>query len=158
MISQRSRYALKALIHLARLGPEEARSVRSIAEEEQIPPAFLEQIMADLKRAGFIVSRRGKEGGYRLARPSREFTLANVLRQIDGPVAPLACLSKTAYRKCDDCADEASCALRIMLADTHAAVLAILETRSLADALARADLVAAEKGLLGADALYGAFI
>ena len=89
MISQRSRYALKALIHLARLGPGAARSTRLIALDEQIPAAFLEQIMLDLKRAGFVSSKRGKEGGYQLDKPPKSLTLATILRQIDGPVAPL---------------------------------------------------------------------
>ena len=158
MISQRSRYALKALIHLARLKSGEARSTRVMAHDEQIPSTFLEQIMLDLKRAGFVTSKRGKEGGYCLARPASELTLATILRQIDGPVAPLPCLSRTAYRRCDDCADEAHCTLRLMLADTHEAVLAILEKRTLAEVLARADQLAGEAGLLGADIFQGAFI
>lgn len=158
MISQRSRYALKALIYLARLGPGVARSTRLIAEHEQIPSAFLEQIMIDLKRAGLVASRRGKEGGYQLDRVPADLTLATILRQIDGPVAPLPCLSRTAYRRCDDCVDEAACGLRAMLAETHEAVLAILEKRTLAEALARADLVSSEAGKFGPDVFSGAFI
>ena len=158
MITQRSRYALKALINLARLKPGVARSTRLIAEVENIPATFLEQIMLDLKRSGFIASRRGKEGGYYLDRRPEDLSLATILRQIDGPVAPLPCLSRTAYRRCDDCADEATCALRAILSDTHEAVLAILEKRTLAEALARADLHSSEEGRFGPDVFSGAFI
>ena len=158
MISQRSRYALKALIHLARLKPGTARSTRLIAQAEHIPAAFLEQIMLDLKRAGFVSSKRGKEGGYQLDKPPETLTLATILRQIDGPVAPLPCLSRTAYRRCEDCRDEVACGLRAILSDTHEAVLAILEKRTLAEALARADLVSSEAGLFGQDVFAGAFI
>ena len=158
MISQRSRYALKALIRLVRAGKGSSLSTRVIADQEAIPVSFLEQIMLDLKRAGFVGSRRGKEGGYFIDRDPATLSLATVLRQIDGPVAPLPCLSKTAYRRCEDCRDEAACSLRAILADTHEAVLAILEKRTLAEALARADLVSSEAGLFGQDVFAGAFI
>lgn len=158
MISQRSRYALKALIHLARLGMGGARSTRAIAEAETIPSPFLEQIMIDLKRAGFVGAKRGKEGGYFLTRDPSALTLATVMRQIDGPVAPLPCLSKTAYQRCPDCADEAACSLRSILAETHEAVLAVLEKRTLGEALARVDLLASAAGSFGSDVFIGAFI
>jgi Rrf2 family protein len=158
VISQRSRYALKALIHLARLGPGGARSTRLIAQDEQIPAAFLEQIMLDLKRAGLVSSKRGKEGGYQLDKSPETLTLATILRQIDGPVAPLPCLSRTAYRRCEDCSDESTCGLRAILSDAHEAVLAILEQRTLAEALARADLSSSELGAFGQDVFAGAFI
>lgn len=138
MISQRSRYALKALINLAKLPQGEAKSTRAIADEEQIPAPFLEQIMVDLKRAKLVTSRRGKEGGYTLDRRPEDMTLASILRQVDGPVAPLPCLSRTAYRRCDDCRDESHCSLRSILSDSHKAMLEVLEKRTLAEALARA--------------------
>ncbi len=158
LISQRSRYALKALINLARLGRGVARSTRLIAEQEAIPGTFLEQIMIDLKRSGFVGSRRGKDGGYYIAHDPGTLTLATILRQIDGPVAPLPCLSKTSYRRCEDCRDEAACMLRAILAETHAATLAVLEKRTLGDALAHADLMLSESGRFGQDVFVGAFI
>jgi Rrf2 family protein len=133
MISQRSRYALKALLHLARLPSGKVAKARDIAEQENIPEPFLEQIMVDLRRAGFVDSRRGKAGGHLLARPASLVTLAMVLRSIEGPVAPLTCLSRTAYRRCEDCQDEKSCALRRLFKETHDAMLHVLEQRTLAD-------------------------
>jgi Rrf2 family protein len=158
MISQRSRYALKALIRLARAKPGESVPARDIAAGEGIPHPFLEQIMLDLKRAKLVESKRGKEGGYMLAVSPHELTLAGILRQVDGPVAPLPCLSRTAYRKCDDCRDEMSCALRHIFAETHRATIEVLERRTLADAIATADLSASEAGAYGREAFMGAFI
>lgn len=158
MISQRSRYALKALIRLVRADKGASLSTRVIAAAEEIPVSFLEQIMLDLKRAGFVGSRRGKEGGYFIAKDPSGISLATVLRQIDGPVAPLQCLSRTAYKRCDDCKVERTCALRIVLRDTHEAVLAVLEKRTLAEAVARADLESSEEGNFGPDVFAGAYI
>jgi Rrf2 family protein len=158
LISQRSRYALKALIRLARAGAGASLPTREIAAGEGIPHPFLEQIMLDLKRAGFVASRRGKVGGYKLAVDPHLIRLATILRQVDGPVAPLPCLSKTAYERCHDCRDEQSCALRHIFAETHAAALAVLERRTLADTIAIADLRASEAGGFGADVFEGAFI
>lgn len=158
MITQRSRYALKALVRLARASRTESVRTRDIAEAEGIPQAFLEQIMLDLKRARLVSSKRGREGGYVLAVDPQKLSLAAVLRQIDGPVAPLPCLSRTAYQRCEDCADEETCALRHIFAETHEAMLQVLEKRTLADAIARADLQASQKGRYGTDVFAGAFI
>jgi Rrf2 family protein len=158
MITQRSRYALKALIRLARAPNGESMRTKDIAEADGIPQAFLEQIMLDLKRLRLVASKRGREGGYVLATDPHKLTLAAVLRQIDGPVAPLPCLSRTAYQRCVDCRDEASCALRHIFAETHAATLAVLEKRTLAEAIAASDMAASEQGDYGADVFSGAFI
>ena len=158
MISQRSRYALKALVRLARAKPGESVPARDISQTEGIPHAFLEQIMLDLKRMKLVESKRGKEGGYMLAIEPTQITLAGILRMVDGPVAPLTCLSKTAYKRCEDCADEASCALRHIFQETHRAMLEVLEQRTLAHAIAKADISASEGGRYGADVFAGAFI
>jgi Rrf2 family protein len=158
MISQRSRYALKALIRLARANPGESVPARDIARTEGIPHAFLEQILLDLKRMKLVESRRGKEGGYLLAITPAQITLADILRMVDGPVAPLTCLSKTAYKRCEDCQDERSCALRHIFIETHGAMLAVLEKRTLADAIATAERSASEGGNYGKDVFIGAFI
>ena len=133
MISQRSRYALKALLHLAQAPRGAVLRAREIAEAENIPEAFLDQILVDLRRAGLIESRRGKTGGHLLSKPPELVTLANVLRSIEGPVAPVTCLSRTAYKSCADCADERTCALRRLFRETHEATLQVLEHRTLAD-------------------------
>ena len=135
MITQKARYAFKALIALARAG-DQGLAARDIAAQEQIPQAFLEQILLDIKRAGLIGSRRGREGGYFLARPATEITVGTVLRLIDGPVAPLPCLSRNSYRRCADCADEATCAVRRVFSEAYDATVAVLDRTTLADSLA----------------------
>jgi Rrf2 family protein len=158
MISQRSRYALKALIRLARAPKGESIPARDIARTEGIPHAFLEQILLDLKRLKLIDSRRGKDGGYTLAISPSQITLADILRIVDGPVAPLSCLSKTAYRRCEDCVSEQACALRHIFIETHGAMLAVLEKRTLASAIATAEAVAASGNPEAFDIFQGADI
>jgi len=142
MISQRARYAFKALFRLARAGVGESVQIKDICEADQIPRPFLEQILLELKRSGFLGSRRGKEGGYFLLRDPSQITLASVLRLLDGPFAPLPCLSKTAYRRCNDCADEGACDLRRVFSDMYSKMLNVLETQTLASALRDTDKTA----------------
>lgn len=106
-----------------------------IAEQQAIPKKFLEQILLDLKRHGLVASRRGRSGGYGLLRSSRDITFGEVLRIIDGPIAPLPCLSKIAYRRCDDCKDEDSCEVRRVFAGVAEASRAVLDCTSIADAV-----------------------
>src|SRR5258705_1700960 len=110
MISQRAKYALKALLALARV--ETSAMIGDIARQHRIPHKFLEQILLDLKREGLVQSRRGRAGGYALLRPADQITFGEVLRIVDGPIAPLPCLSRTAYRRCADCHSEKSCEVR----------------------------------------------
>jgi len=135
MLSQRCRYALKALINLARVGGA-PRGVSVIAAEENIPLKFLEAIMSDLRRAGLVESTRGKTGGYRLARPANLITFGQVMRPIDGPLALLPCASINFYRRCVDCIDEAGCALRRVMTAVRSDVSEILDRTTLADAIA----------------------
>jgi Rrf2 family protein len=135
MITQKAKYALKALVALARADGTGPLSIRDIATSEGIPQSFLEQILIELRRAGVIQSRRGKDGGYLLAAPAAEIGLGRVLRLIDGPLAPLPCLSRTAYRKCGDCADEGSCTVRRILSEMYEATVEILDRTTLQDAL-----------------------
>lgn len=158
MISQRARYAFKAMVALARAKPGEGLQIRQLCEQEKLPRKFLEQILLSLKAAGYITSRRGRDGGYEMLKDPEKIHIGPLLRTVDGPIAPLPCLSRTAYRRCEDCRDETACGLRAILADTHEAVLAILEKRTLAEALARADLISSEAGLFGDDVFAGAFI
>jgi Rrf2 family protein len=136
MLSQRCKYALKALINLAR-SDGRSRAVSDIANEENIPRKFLEAIMSDLRRASLVDSARGATGGYRLARPADLITFGQVIRIIDGPLALLPCASQNFYRRCDDCPDEAACVLRKILADARNEVSEILDRNTLADALRR---------------------
>jgi Rrf2 family protein len=135
MISQRARYAFKALLVLARVQKGNVLQARDIARIAQVPQAFLEQILLDLRRAGIIGSRRGRDGGHHLIRDPAGIYFGPVLRLIDGPVAPLPCLSRTAYRRCDDCTDEATCEIREVFGRAYAAQLDVLERTSLADTL-----------------------
>jgi Rrf2 family protein len=136
MISQKAKYALRALIALARAEPGEAIFIGDIAESQSIPKKFLEQILLDLKHHGLVVSRRGKAGGYALLKPASEITFGRVLRIIDGPIAPLPCLSIMAYRRCEDCGPEESCEVRRVFASVADATRAVLDKTTLADALA----------------------
>ena len=105
MISQKAKYALRALIALSKAPRDTPLLTSDIAESQAIPKKFLEQILLNLKHRGIVVSRRGKFGGYLLLRQPEEVTFGEVLRIIDGPLAPLPCLSKIAYRRCEDCRD-----------------------------------------------------
>ncbi|THD61673.1 MAG: Rrf2 family transcriptional regulator [Phenylobacterium sp.] len=135
MLSQRGRYALKALLHLGRSGGE-PRGVTVIAASEQIPRKFLESIMSALRRAELVESTRGWTGGYRLAKPADLITFGEVVRLTDGPLALLPCASRNFYKRCDDCADEAACALRRVMASVRNQVAEILDRTTLADAIA----------------------
>lgn len=135
MISQKAKYALRALVALAKAAPGASVFIGDIAEEQSIPKKFLEQILLDLKRHGLVVSRRGKAGGYALLRPADVISFGQVLRIIDGPIAPLPCLSKMAYRKCDDCQDEATCEVRRVFAQVADATRDVLDRTTVADAL-----------------------
>lgn len=137
MISQKAKYALRALVALARAhDDDEALIIADIAERQNIPRKFLEQILLDLKRHGLLESRRGKNGGYGLLRPAEMITFGEVLRIIDGPIAPLPCLSKMAYRRCEDCQTESTCEVRRVFARVADATRAVLDSTTLADAVA----------------------
>src|ERR671919_2963055 len=112
MISLKAQYALRALIALAKAEQDEVFLIADIAEDQRIPKKFLEQILLDLKHHGLVASRRGKMGGYLLLRPADQITFGEVLRIIEGPLAPLPCLSRMAYRRCEGCADERTCDIR----------------------------------------------
>ena len=135
MITQKTKYALKALMVLA---DEKARDgdplrIETIAERSDAPKRFLEHILLDLKRAGLIGSRRGRHGGYELIKEARSVPLAEVLRLIDGPLAPLPCLSRRAYQRCEDCTDEETCRIRATFSGFYWSYLVMIESLTLAD-------------------------
>ena len=132
MISQRARYAFKAIVALARAKPGRGLSIRELCEQERLPRKFIEQILSSLRAAGYISSRRGRDGGYELLKPASLIHIGPLLRLVDGPIAPLNCLSRTAYRKCDDCRDETTCEIRQAFDKPYADYLAKLETMTLA--------------------------
>ena len=129
MLSQKARYALRAMLCLA--GEDKPVPVRSIAEGQRIPRKFLELILLELKSHGLVISHRGKAGGYELAKPSDSISFADVMRVIDGPLALAPCASRTAFRRCKDCPDPEECAIRAILLEVRDASAGILEGRTL---------------------------
>jgi len=134
MLSQKARYALRAMLHLAGKSRDEPTLIGEIAEDEQVPKKFLELILLDLKRRGLVHSVRGRKGGYVLGRDPGEISFAEVIRVIDGPLALAPCASRANYRKCDDCIDERTCAIRRALIEARDATAAVLESITLEDA------------------------
>ena len=133
-ISKRSEYALRALIDLgiaSELGWPMLQ-ISELATKEKLPVKFLEQIFTQLKAAGYVSSRRGKFGGYSLSRPTNQIKFGAVIRLIDGPLAPIRCVSQTSYARCS-CPDEIHCGLRILMFDVRNAISTILDRYTLAD-------------------------
>jgi Rrf2 family protein len=135
MISLKTKYAIKALITLAE---EKARSgssltIEEIAERGGTPKRFLEHILLEIKRGGLIGSRRGRVGGYLLIKQPETISIGAILRLIDGPMAPLPCLSRGAYQPCSDCVDEESCRIRAVFGSVFASYLLLIESLTLAD-------------------------
>src|SRR5919201_6751457 len=133
-ISKRGEYALRALIDLgiaSELGWPMLQ-ISELATKEKLPTKFLEQIFTQLKTAGYVASRRGKFGGYSLARPNRRIKFGAVIRLIEGPLAPIRCVSQTSYARCS-CPDEAHCGLRILMFDVRNAISTILDRYTLSD-------------------------
>lgn len=136
MLSQKAKYALKALFVLGEHQGTEPVMIAEVADRAGVPRKFLEQILLEMKRRGIVHSVRGKFGGYTLGRKPEDITFAEVLRVIDGPLALSPCASVTAYRKCDDCDDETTCAIRRVLLAVRDSTAGILERHTLAQALA----------------------
>ena len=133
-LSKRGEYALRALIDfgVAQAIGRPMLQVSELAAKEDLPIKFLEQILMQLKAAGYLESRRGKHGGYLLARPPENISIGQVARLIDGPLAPIACVSQTAYERCT-CPDEEHCGLRMLMLDVRNAISNILDRYTLAD-------------------------
>jgi Rrf2 family protein len=135
MLSQKAKYAIKALLVLAR-AQEEDRLVQApdISADQNIPKKFLDLIFFELRRHSLVQSTRGREGGYCLARPAAEISIAAIVRAVDGPLAPLPCASVKFYRRCADCDDEKTCEVRRLMREVRDAASAILDNTSLAEA------------------------
>lgn len=151
MITQKMKYALKALLVLADEKAADGRALRieEIAKRSGTPKRFLEHILLEIRNAGVIASIRGRSGGYELIKPPEQVQLSELLRLIDGPLSPLPCLSRSAYQRCEDCTDEESCRIRRVFAGVFWSYLVLIESLTLADLVnsapaARALLAAAE--------------
>ena len=134
MLSKKAKYALKAMLALSECPEGELLQAADIAESQNIPKKFLDLILQDLRNQGLVHSHRGKQGGYLLSRPADKIMIGQIVRAIDGPLAPIACASVTAYQPCDDCTDEKRCMVRWMMREVRDAASDILDHTSLAEA------------------------
>jgi Rrf2 family protein len=136
-LSKRTQYSLRALYALAEKYGSGPVLISQLAENEAIPKKFLEQILLSLKAVGLVHSKKGKGGGYQLAQPPDQVTLASIIRQIEGPLAPLPCASETRFRKCDECVDVETCGTRMVMREVRDAMALILERTTLATVCSR---------------------
>jgi Rrf2 family protein len=139
MLSKKAKYALKALLVLSRAAPGKPVLISEIAEAEGIPKKFLELILLQLKKNGMLQSKKGKGGGYFLAREPDLITFGQVIRIIDGPLAPLPCVSHTAYMRCEECADENACGIRLVMKEVRDSTARILDGTSFLEVVQRVD-------------------
>ena len=135
MLSQRTRYAIRALLHLADRHGEGPIQLAEIAERQNIPGKFLTVILSEMKRAGFVETMRGKEGGYWLSRPPTEITYGDIVRATRGSLALVPCAARLAYTPCDHCIDEAECRLRAVMLSVRDETAKILDQLSLAETI-----------------------
>jgi Rrf2 family protein len=133
MLTAKGKYSLKALAHLARLKPEQLAQAVDIAKTNEIPKKFLDAILGELRKAGFVLSRKGPTGGYRLAREPSQIKIGHVIRVIDGPLAPIACASRTAYQPCADCRSVEACTVRLTMAKVRDAISEVLDRMTLGE-------------------------
>ena len=148
MLAQKSKYALRALLVLAKEYGQGPVLISDIAHREALPQKFLELILLELRNQGILGSKKGKGGGYFLARRPELVHLGEVLRVLEGPLAPLPCVSKTAYVRCAECRDERTCGIRMVMKDVRDATARILDQTSLADILKRVELAVEGKDAL----------
>ncbi len=139
MLTKKGKCGLKAMLHLAAYPPGEPSLVSDIAEANNIPKKFLDTILGELRNAGFVNSKKGKGGGYTLAKSAQNIRVGHIVRVLDGPLAPIQCASKTSYRRCDDCDDEKHCGVRLIMLEAREALAAVLDNRTLAEMRAAAE-------------------
>ena len=132
MLSQKAKYAMKALIALARAKGQLLQAT-DISNTQKIPKKFLDLIFFELRGHGLVHSTRGRQGGYALGLPPQDITIAQLVRAVDGALAPLPCASVKFYRRCSDCKDEKTCEVRKVMREVRDAASAILENTTLAD-------------------------
>ena len=144
-LSKRGEYGLRAMIHLAnaqKYSPDVLVQIKDISAQEKIPTKYLEQILLALKNAGLLQSKMGIGGGYYLAKEPGQINLGQIVRVLDGPLAPIRCVSHMAYEHCG-CPDEKTCGLRMVMGDVRDAIADILENTTLADVIERVDMARA---------------
>lgn len=139
MLTAKGKYGLKALVHLATLTPGDTTQAVEIASAENIPKKFLDAILGDLRSAGIVHAKKGPGGGYMLARAPSKIKIGHAIRTLDGPLAPIACASRTAYQPCEDCDNVKACAVRLTMTKVRDAMAEILDRLTVADMLAMGD-------------------
>ena len=153
-LSRRSEYGIRALVDLVRQGESGPVALATLAERNNLPPKFLEQIMSTLKHGGIVRTTLGARGGYAMAMDPTVVSVGRVIRLLDGALAPLPCVSLRYYERCS-CPDEATCALRDVMLDVRDAMLAILDEETLAELAAREGRASIDPRGIHADALDG---
>lgn len=133
MISKKTKYGLKALVYLAKAEEEEKVQIASIAEEENISRKFLESIMLELRKAGYLGSKKGKGGGYYLIKNPDQISITEIYRILEGPIAPVPCVSLNFYEKCDDCMDEKTCEIHNLMIRVRDSTLNIYNNTFISD-------------------------
>lgn len=133
MLTNKGKYGLKALVHLAALPPGQTAQSVEIATANNVPKKFLDAILGELRVAGMIVTRKGKNGGYMLSRPAAEIMAGAAIRALDGPLAPIACASRTGYRPCSDCSDVQACSVRLLMTEVRDLSAKLLDHTSIDD-------------------------
>jgi len=139
MLTKKTKYALRALIYLAEHQKNGPVLIATLAAEEKIPRKFLERILLELNNEGILQSKKGKGGGYFLQKSSDEIKIGDVVRLMDGPLAPVSCVSKTAYARCKECREETTCPIRAVMHEVRDAIAEILDNTSLADMMNMGD-------------------
>ena len=133
MLTAKGKYGLKAMLHLADAPAGQLVMSEEIANRNTISKKFLDTILGELRAAGFIIAKKGRNGGYALARSASEIPVGHVLRVLDGPLAPIACASRTAYRRCEDCTDVDTCRVRLVMLEVRNAIADVLDGKSLSE-------------------------
>lgn len=139
MLTNKGKYGLKAMVHLAGLRPGEVAQAADIAKANAISKKFLDHILAELRLAGFVTAKKGKGGGYALSKPAHAISVGAIVRTLDGPLAPIPCASVTAFRPCEDCEDLDACAVRSIMIEARNAIASVLDRRTLAELRAMTD-------------------
>jgi len=155
MLTAKGKYGLKAMVHLAKADEGRLTLSEEIASSHAISKKFLDAILGSLRAAGLVETRKGRGGGYRLASAPAAIRVGHILRVLDGPLAPISCASRTAYRRCDDCHDAERCEVRLVMLTVRNAISDILDRQSLADLVAIPALLEMDKGALALELTDG---
>lgn len=145
MISKKTKYGLRAVLLLAREYGRGPLLIAEVAEREGIPKKFLELILLELKNKGILQSKKGKGGGYSLGKAPENVTFGQVIRALEGPLAPVPCVSQTAYMKCEECRDELTCGIRIVMKQVRDATAKIVDGTTLAQVLRQVDILSKDR-------------